>query len=92
MASRHGPARGNVLTWAYDRLIKELGDLRAPPRYERPINIQEVETILCKWKSHLSGHYELGKDIIEVRHGLLRYAKCKLSQHLLAAGKRGGIW
>ena len=34
----------------------------APPDKGRTINIQEVETILCKWKSHRHGNYEVGKD------------------------------
>lgn len=50
-----------------------LGALRAPPVLggnHRRINVQEVETVLCKWKSHLGGHYALGKDTREVHHGL----------------------
>lgn len=40
----------------------------------RNVNIQEVETILCKWKSHLSGSYPRGNDIHELRHGLAPWA------------------
>ncbi len=90
--SKHGRTATDVYLWAYNTLIDELGSLEAPPRYERTINIQEVETILCKWKSHLNGHYEVGKDIAEVRHGLLRFARCRTSQALLKAGGRGGLW
>ena len=43
---------------------------KAPPALDRTINIQEAETILCKWKSHCNDHYAIGKDIREVRHGL----------------------
>lgn len=64
----------------------------APPRYERPVNAQEAETILCKWKSHMGGHYRLGEDVVACRQGLLWAAKCPLAQRLLAAGKRGGLW
>ena len=46
---------------------------RAPPTYDRPINIQEIETILCKFKSHWYGHYPLGKDTVEVYHALQGY-------------------
>jgi hypothetical protein len=42
----------------------------APPFYDRDVNIQEVETILCKYKAHCFGHYPLGKDTREVTHGL----------------------
>ena len=78
--------------WAYDELIKALGTYQAPPQMDRPINIQEVETILCKWKSHLNGHYPTGNDIAEVRHGLVKYGRCRTSQHLLQAGRKAGLW
>jgi hypothetical protein len=42
----------------------------APPSGDRPVGLQEVETILCKWKSHLNGHYPLNNDINEIRAGL----------------------
>jgi len=42
----------------------------APPRKDRLVNLQEIETILCKWKSHLHGHYPLFNDIKEIREGL----------------------
>lgn len=43
----------------------ELGQIRnwmAPPKMDRPINIQEIETCLCKYHSYLQGHYFIGKD------------------------------
>lgn len=48
----------------------KLRKLKAPPYLDRPINIQEIETILCKYKSHCFGHYPEGKDTKEVLHGL----------------------
>jgi len=42
----------------------------APPHYDRPLGLQEIETVLCKWKSHLSGHYPLNNDIIDIRNGI----------------------
>lgn len=42
----------------------------APPSADRVINIQEVETMLCKFKSHRNGHYPVGKDVAEIRHAL----------------------
>ena len=42
----------------------------APPRNDRVVNLQEVETILCKYKSMLNGHYLVGHDIQEIRQGL----------------------
>ena len=43
---------------------------RAPPWNDRPINVQEIETILCKYKSHWNGHYPVGKDSREVAEAL----------------------
>lgn len=63
----------------------------APPRLERQINIQEVETILCKWKSHCGGHYEVGKDIKEIHH-TLQHFKTKTAKRLLAAGTSAKLW
>lgn len=43
---------------------------KALPSKDRLVNVQEIETIFCKYKSHLKGHYPVGKDTIEVYHGL----------------------
>lgn len=51
-------------------LIDHFKGFSAPPLGDRPVNIQEVETILCKWKSHMNGHYPLNNDIIEIGDGL----------------------
>lgn len=59
------------------------GGHRAPPGHDRHCGPQEVETILCKWKSHIRGHYRVGKDIHEVRlalHGWGETAERVLSQ------------
>lgn len=64
------PKRDKVLTAITDYLMKEFNDLPAPPLQDRAVNIQEVETVLCKWKSHMNGHYPLMNDITEIRHGL----------------------
>lgn len=41
---------------------------QAPPLMDRPVGLQEVETILCCWKSHLNGHYPLFNDQDEINH------------------------
>lgn len=51
-------------------LTREFAAHKAPPHFERPVGLQEVETILCKWKSHCNGHYPLRNDITEIRLGL----------------------
>lgn len=67
--SAHLPPR-EALGYAVSRLQREFKDFMAPPSYNRPVGIQEIETVLCKWKSHMGGHYEPGKDTKEIRHGL----------------------
>jgi hypothetical protein len=53
---------------------KHFASYNAPPFYDRPVNLQEVETILCKWKSHMNGHYPLFNDIRDIRDGLMPWA------------------
>lgn len=53
--------------------LKKAFKSKAPPLYDRRINVQETETVFCKWKSHLNGHYPVGKDTIEIQEGLHRY-------------------
>jgi hypothetical protein len=54
----------------YEGLLEHFATKTAPPTYNRPCGPQEVETILCKWKSHRGGHYPVGKDSREMHHGL----------------------
>jgi hypothetical protein len=58
-----------------EHLIDQFKDLSAPPAHDRAIGYQEVETVLCKWKSHTNGHYPVGKDCREIREGLEAWAK-----------------
>ena len=89
----------DVNEWAVDTL---LGGLRkgitgqerlhlAPPRFERGLNVQEAETVLCKWKSYLGGHYPPGKDCREIWEGLLSWSRCPTSQRLLRSMREAGI-
>jgi Alpha-glutamyl/putrescinyl thymine pyrophosphorylase clade 2 len=92
MAIVHGPAEGNVYAWAHKRLsVAPALKLLAPPLFERRLNIQELETILCKWKSHRNDHYIVGKDIAETKHALQRF-DCPTSKKLYKAGSTGGLW
>jgi len=59
----------------YERLLTYFSARRAPPARDRSCGPQEVETILCKWKSHVNGSYPVGKDIREVRHGLAGWGR-----------------
>lgn len=60
----------HVLELVVHFLTTTFSDWKAPPHFDRPVGLQEVETILCKWKSHLNGHYPLNNDITEIRAGL----------------------
>lgn len=51
------------LTEVIEFIIDSIKNVSAPPWYDRPINIQEAETILCKYKSFVKGHYHVGEDI-----------------------------
>lgn len=64
-----------AITKVVEYLTRHFDHRKAPPAMDRPIGLQEVETILCKWKSHLNGHYPLNNDIHEVRHALERYVE-----------------
>lgn len=68
-------------------LQAQIGAVLAPPRRDRFVNIQEVETVLCKWKSHTHGRYTVGHDIEEVRRGL--YEQGDLAAELLRFTPKG---
>lgn len=73
----------NAVPWAYPITDSELKMVvahyvaywrkkrtLAPPNRDRLVNVQEIETIFCKYKSYRKGHYHVGKDIHEVHEGL----------------------
>jgi len=68
-----GVKPSNICSYAEARLINKIGHLKAPPHNDRLINSQEVETVLCKWKSHRHGHYYIGKDTKDVNESLQRF-------------------
>lgn len=70
-------------------LEEHLGDRLAPPLYDRKLNLQEYETILCKWKSHMNGHYPMFNDITEIREGLTPWADCPPAQDFLREMPKG---
>jgi hypothetical protein len=55
-----------VVLW----LIGLFSDRMAPPAYDRSVGVPEVESCLCKWKSHINGRYQIGNDIREIKHGI----------------------
>lgn len=73
-----------------DHLSEHFKGFTAPPRHERPVGLQEIETILCKWKSHRNGHYPLFNDIDEIRHGLSGWGEhCETARAMLHAMPKG---
>lgn len=77
-------------------LISEFGAFDAPPGGGRKVGIQEVETILCKWKSHQNGHYPLDNDLTEIRAGTSSWAAIsptatEFLHYLPLPGQREGI-
>jgi hypothetical protein len=77
---------GKVLELAVHFLKESFANHVAPPRNDRPIGLQEVETVLCKWKSHLNGHYPLNNDILEIRAGLQPWCEhSETARRVLAA-------
>lgn len=78
--------------WAVDRILAELEGYSAPPLFDRPLNCQEAETILCKWGASLTGHYHIGEDVKAVRDGINRFAYVPMTRRLLRAGKEAGLW
>ena len=63
--------RRAVVDAAVQVILGGLGDRMAPPFWDRPLNIQEAETILCKWKSHTRGHYTIGEDSEFVKQSII---------------------
>lgn len=83
MAKVEGGPETDRQQWAVDTLIQHFRSNKAPPRYERSINCQEAETILCKWKSYRGGHYEIGEDVKGLRKSLSMPFMGNLSKRLL---------
>lgn len=77
------PKRNDSPAEAFAGLVKRFSKFKAPPRGDRASGPAEVETILCKWKSYLGGHYWVGKDIHEQRAGLVGWGETanKLLEH-----------
>lgn len=64
---------GESLLSVIEYMERKLAHLKAPPTYDRALNIAEIETILCAYKGLKSGSYYLGKDIASKRKDLEGY-------------------
>lgn len=52
------------------RALAEYPDMMAPPFLDRPLNVQEIETLFCKFKAHVKGHYPINFDTLEILEAL----------------------
>lgn len=72
-----------VIDGVVSHLVYAFKDYSAPPLHDRTVNLQEIETILCKWKSHMNGHYPLNNDIVEIAKGLDDWCSVSTTAKLL---------
>lgn len=77
LVANEGESVGDVVT----RLLEEFKGFKNPTHPRRNITVLEVETILCKYKSHRNGHYLPGKDTHEVKEAL-DWRPCAVADHL----------
>lgn len=65
------PKPKEAVAKAVTRLKSEFACYAAPPAGDRPLSVMEIETVLCKWKSHQNGHYPINNDTTEIGYGLI---------------------
>lgn len=63
-----------AITQVVEYLTEHFSGYTAPPAHDRPVGLQEVETILCKWKSSMNGHYPLWNDTDEINLSLRKWS------------------
>jgi hypothetical protein len=84
------PGDRDHLSLVVGSLLDHFGNHPVPHAPQRGVRHQEVETILCKYKSHTKGRYEPGKDTKEIIHGLQDWkAVSPLAGRLQAALQQG---
>lgn len=82
----------DVVVWAHNRIISQLGVYTAPPRSERGLSPLETETILCKWMHYLRGSYRVGDGIKACRAGLELYRGLDVTEAMVEGGKKARLW
>ncbi len=75
--------QGAAISQVVGYLRHHFKDYTAPPLHERPVDLQEVETVLCKWKSSCNGHYPPQNDTIEIRAGLEQWNHNEIARMML---------
>ena len=76
----------SVYYGAFDNAFAVLGasiNLKEPCNQQRGINIQEIETLLCKYHSYIHNHYKIGEDVERLRKNIIN-SKFKNIEILLA--------
>lgn len=68
-----------------EHLVNEFRGYTAPPHGDRTVGLQEVETVLCKYKSHVNGHYPLYNDIDAINAGIAPWVAVSEAAAALAA-------
>jgi hypothetical protein len=86
------PITEDQLDWVVQRMESYYNkeNLLAPPFQDRPINIQEVETVLCKYKAHCYGFYPYGNDTVHVAKALDGWGD--LAQSMLSVLKKFTVY
>jgi len=74
---RHKKVTDGLYSEAMEQVYDQLRDAgllesMAPPEYKRAINMQEIETCLCKYHSYYHGHYKAGEDIAELHTRIVK--------------------
>lgn len=73
-AEMAGPLMGHLTPQGVtEHMLEAYRQIVAPPGGDRYVNVQEVETVLCKWKSARNGHYWIGADTKSHREELERW-------------------
>lgn len=78
------PIKTAELDDTVNMMLERYKNTYAPPNLNRTINIQEIETCLCKYKAHAKGFYYCGKDTHELSEALNGWGDLaqELSKHL----------
>ena len=53
------------------KLLVRTSELKSRPQLKRKINLQEIETCLCKYHSYIHGHYKPSQDLNHIKARLM---------------------
>lgn len=78
------PSEERIVQQVVSGLLRHFSGHKAPPRMDRPVGYQEIETILCRWKGHVNHGTPVGNEIRELRHGMKPWIPvCGLAKRFL---------